>query len=84
MEWPDVEDLLEYWQKSPPVHVILGAVHFPQEQKQYKPLTEDEALAQFSEAVGVLGEGEALPPHIRKMTESALAQQKKLKSSLVN
>jgi hypothetical protein len=63
---PDVLRLLSYWNRHPPVHVLLAAWLVPRTDADPHPLaTEPDSLAPF------LGTPEKPPTHIRELVDWA-------------
>jgi len=72
-------ELLEYYGKHPPAHVVLGLVYLKQQPAAWKPLSESESLAQMRQLAGELNQGtEKLPPHLREMANWAVSQSAKI------
>lgn len=75
----DLLDLLDYWQDTPPAHVVLAARYMVRSgrtgRRESAPephQTEDEAMGEFNALGGMLGVGaKPMPAHLREMAEWA-------------
>jgi hypothetical protein len=81
-------ELLDYFDRWPPSHVILGLVHQADRVRKKKieaATAEDEKrdLGALASAMGAQGIPSTLPPHLQKLADEATALSSKMRSKHV-
>lgn len=69
MSWCDVKDLLEYWDKEPPAHVLLAMKWLGSDKREQK--TEEEMRNEMAQLGEFMGPAQPMPEYLKELIRKA-------------